>query len=299
MNWKSLLLILVFSVSCIGGGGGGSSSGGSSSVSFNGSGSISIDDIVDDGSKSTSALYYGRFAYYDGTNLYGGAIHFTINKQDNSSAYFSDFYLDSFARLDTFTSSTSIVSSSENLNISVGYGSSTNSVTISSSTSRFVDMNMDFGNNTHFGDVVNAGVVFSSDLSTMVGGDDDTFFFIAQKASSQPASSIANVKASWSIFNFTVSAGGTIYADSTSSVSVSGTGGNGYTAFTGNNSVNGYFDGEISLADSPSGLFIFGYGIGSGTPTATAAAGLFLMSTDNRFVLGIDVTDGTYFAGWK
>lgn len=282
----------------------------SSSNNFTASGqAISIDDITTTSTSSLTAsntgyealsteAYYGRFLYYDSSNLYGGIVKFNINKENNSTAFFSDFSLLYFARVDSFTSSTPLVTSEFDLNVNSAYSSS-NSISIENSTSRFVDFSVDFGDNTYFPDIDDASVIFSSDFSTLVGGNDSTFFLIAQKASSAGNLSLSDITASWSFAHFTVSGLGNIEIQSTSSVTASGTGGNGYTAFKGTNSEDGFFDGELSLIDSTAGIFIFGLGYGSGTPTARQTTGLFLVSPDKRFVLGANFRNGIYFVGNK
>src|SRR5690606_11484380 len=97
----------------------------------------------------------------------------------------------------------------------------------------FVGFNLVFGANPHFNEVKNGGLLFSADFSTMVGGNNATFFFIAQKATSMAATAVSDLLHSWQTANFTVSNLGQITLISISVVTPAGTGGNGLTAFTG------------------------------------------------------------------
>lgn len=290
---------------CSGGGGGGGSGALTSSNKFSASGTpITIDDIVSaskaSAPASTSATYYGRVLVSDSGTLYGASIHFTLNKHDATTAYFSDFYVDRLAQLTGYDSATGLITTPSDLGVSGVYNALTNSISIANASSRFVSFNVDFGDNTHFDDISNAGVVFSSDFSTMVGGNNLNFFFIAQKASSMPSVSATDIKTSWNLANFTVS-GGTILFTSTSSVTVGGTGGHGLIAFSGSDSLGTSFGGETSLADAGTGIFVFGF---DSTPTGTPSAdgtldGVFLLSPDKSYVLGYDDMNGNYFAASK
>lgn len=303
---RSLLVLAVVTVlsGCSGSSGGPSTS--SSTNKFTSSGSaITIDSITSSVSGSsltaqaTSQVYYGRVLYVSGSNLYAASIHFTLNKDSSTAAYFSNFSLDRLVQVSSITAATAVVSSPMDLNVTAAYNSSTNGLSITNATSRFVRFNLDFGDNTHFADVTNAGVIFSSDFSTMVGGNNSSFFFIAQKASSMASVSNSDLVATWSLANFTVSGAGSISVSSTSSVSVSGTGGHGLNAFTGINSNVGAFKGEVTLNDSGTGVYLFGYDTsgGSGTPTADGQVdGGFLLSPDKQFILGYSIYDGVYFA---
>ena len=282
-----------------------------SEESFSASGAdITIDDIVNDSSASTSLnnslvttsisalFYFGRFIYTNGSNVFAGSIKFKINKQDSSSAYFSDFTLEHMSEITAVNNSIVLVPSSTDLDVTAQYNSMSNHVSIANATSRFVAFDIDFGNNDYFGDVTDAGVLFSADFSTMVGGNDSSFFFIAQKISSQPDVSTSTFDGAWNVVNFTVdNSSGYVLIDSTSTVSVGGVGGNGFTGFTGTNSLSGDFDGELSLTDSTAGCFIYGYGLGDGTMTALGPInGGFLVSADQNLAVGVDLDSGLYFA---
>lgn len=294
--------------------GGGSDSGsdddsatGTESFSDSGS-SLTIDDIVN-GSSSSSSLntsfvtvsssapfYFGRFIYYDSSSIFTGAVKFKVNKNDDDSAYFSDFSLEYLSEVLSVSSSDSLVTDSTDLDVDPDYDSSSNQITIANATSRFVAFDIDFGNNDYFSDIEDAGVFFSADFSTMVGGNNSTFFFIAQKVTSQPDVSSSAIEGDWAVITFSVGSTGSITANSTASVSIGGTGGNGFTGFTGTNSSSGDFDGELSLTDATAGCFMFGYGSGDGTMTALGINGGFLVSADQNLAVGIDLSSGLYFA---
>jgi hypothetical protein len=194
------------------------------------------------------------------------------------------------------SSSDSLITDSTDLDVDPDYNSSLNQISITNATSRFVGFDLDFGNNDYFPDIQNAGVFFSADFSTMVGGNNSTFFFIAQKVTLQPDVTSNAINGDLSVINFTVSSSGAVIIDSTASVSVGGTGGNGFTGFTVTNSSSGDFDGELSLTDATAGCFIFGYGYGDGSMTALGINGGFLVSADQNLAVGIDLSSGLYFA---
>jgi hypothetical protein len=230
--------------------------------------------------------------------VYGASVHFSLNKESDSYAYFSDFYLDRLVRYDSYSGATSIVTTSTNLSVASAY-SSTNVLRIRSSTSRFIAFSVDFGNNTYVSDIVDAGVIFSSDFTTMVGGNNSTFFFIAQKASSMASVSSADIQTTWLLANFAVDSTGLASVSSTASVTPSGTGGRGLLAFTGQNSSTGAFKGETALTDSGVGAFVFGFDTSGGSGTATADGtidGAFLLSPNKDFLLGYNFLNDRYFA---
>lgn len=262
---------------------------------------LTIDDIVNgDGSgssltkevatSSSAAFYFGRFLFYDGTYLFTGSVKFKLNKNDDSSAYFSDFTMEHYSEVTGADSHSNIVTSSTDLAVSGAFDASDNHVEIADATERFVAFDLDFGDNDYFGDITSAGVIFSSDFTTMAGGDCSNFFFIAQKVASQPDVSVSALLGDYSGLNFAVNCStGGITLENTFSVTAGGTGPNGFTAFTGTNSEDGTFSGETALTDSTSGAFLFSY---DGLNTA----GAFLVSADQSLALGIDVTSGLYFA---
>jgi hypothetical protein len=308
MKYFYILLTCSLIFSCSGGGSGSSGSTTPTDTNkFTATGtSATINDLVSTTSTSnaqplsTSAQYYGRFLSTDGSFLYSGTVRFSITKESDSTAYFTSFYLDYLSKV-SFSSPTVIVSSQHDPLVPTSYDSSDNHISIADGTSRFISFKINFGDNTYVSDIPTAGMIFSSDLTTIVGGDNLSFFFIAQKTSSQPAVSTSDLEATWKLANFTVSSSGGITVTSTSTVTVGGTGGNGYTAYTGTHSTAGNMSGEIALTDSTSGAFVYGPDPNADqtTPTASSLYGGFLLSADKNFVLGVDAVNGIYFAASK
>lgn len=309
MRITKIFLILLLA-GCSGGGGGGSAGGGSttSSNKFTQSGSpITVDDMVS-GYSSTSIhtnsvlqTYYGRFLRKSGSDIYSGLIRFTLNKTSSTTGYFTDFYLDHYVQITSAITATTLVSATTNLSVGGSYNASTNGLTVADASSRIVNFNLDFGNNTYFSDIANAGVIFTNDFNTMVGGDNASFFFIAQKGSAHASSTMSDLIGSYGIANFTVDGAGSVAVTSTSSVAVGGTGGNALTAFYGTNSLSGAFQGETTLTNSATSTFVFGYDTGGNSP-ATADGpidGIFLLSPDKKCVLGYSFYNSNYFAASK
>lgn len=309
-----ILAALTILTACSGGGGSGGSGGGSSTSTnkFTASGTpITADAMVS--AYATSSIfkplavaqqdYYGRALMKDtGGTVYAAAFHFTLNKNDSSTAYFSDFYIDYMTEITGYATSTDVVTSPTLITLtSNSYNAMTNSVSIANASSRFVNFNIDFSNNPYLSSISNAGVIFTNDFNTMVGGDNASFFFIAQKASSLPTVSAGDLLGTFKLVNFSISGAGSIAIDSTSTVKVEGTGGSGYTAFTGQDSQGNSFQGELTLNNANTGALMFGYDNNGGTPpTVTSSyAGAFLFAPDKSCVLGYDTASSLFFAASK
>lgn len=294
-------LLTVFS--CSGGGGSDAAAGSTDTNKFTSAGTnISIDGITSSLSGSsvttlTTQTYYGRFFSKSGGSYYAGSVHFTLNKNDNTTAYFSNFFLDRMVQLTAYNTNSVIVNSATDLVAPGAYNATTNSIQIQDASKRYVSFKLDFGNNANIADIPNAGIIFSKDFSTMIGGDNSTFFFIAQKASSLPGSLVSDLLTSWKYVNFSVTNGPVFTLINTGSFSVSGTGGNGLTAFTGSNSAGSVFQGETTINDSGAGIFLYGYdSTPGGTPTADGTVdGGFLLSPDKQYILGFDFISRNYF----
>jgi len=300
-KYTFLCSIAIVIANCSSDGGGGDTSIAASNKFTASDSSLSVDEIVSlpgSSALSTSIDYYGRFVSLSGSNVYVGTVHFTVNRQDATTAYFSDFFLDYYGQATSYNSSTTIQGSSVDIGTPVGYNASTNSVTVGNTSRRVMNFSIDFTDNTNVSDVTNAAMVFSNDFTTMVGGGSD-FFFIAQKASAHTTAAVADLQGSWGIVNFS-SSSGSITLDSYSSVSVSGSGGNALAAFTGaSESGGGAFGGKYDLVDSSAGVFAFGFDSDfvSGTPTADGTVdGIFLQSPDKQFLFGVNIYEGLLFA---
>lgn len=108
---------------------------------------------------------YGRFLYKSGSIIYSGLIHFTLNKTSSTTGYFTDFYLDHYVQITSAITATTLVSTTTNLSVGGSYNVSTNGLTVANASSRIANFNLDFGNNTYFSDIENAGVIFSNDFN--------------------------------------------------------------------------------------------------------------------------------------
>lgn len=296
------LAFIMFFVAC--GAGSSIGEGTVSSKSFTDSSDpIEMDDIVNSlpapslkkvDTSSTAPYYFGRFLLVRDGDLFSGSVKFRILKESDDFGYFSDFTLEHMSEVLSITTNTEIVSSSEDLEVSGSFDSSNNTVSITNATERFVSFSINFGNNDYFADIIDAGVVFSSDFTTMAGGDNEHFIFIAQKVESQPDVSEDAIEGDWSLLYFTVS-GSLINSLGTGSVSVGGTGGNGFTAFTGEDDAGESFGGELGVNDETSGAFFFGLS-SDGSTTAEGIDGAFLVSADENLAIGYNVTGEFYFA---
>ncbi len=304
----SIIFLSFFNTACSSDGG---SSGGNASIEstngFTSDGSpLTVNRMVENPSSSslsTATDYYGRFvAEDDSGNLFVGTAHFTLNREDDNTAYFSDFYLDYFARVTGYNSSTTIQGSSSDLGVPVGYNSNTNSVTIANSSQRIMSFSVDFTDNSNINDVNAATMVFSTDFTTMVGGASD-FFFVAQKASAHSTASIDDLDGAWGLVNFTA-ASGEMTIDSFAQVVATGTGGNDLQAFTGQNESGGApYGGEYDIVDANAGAFAFGFDLeyqAGDTPTASGDIhGIFLQSPDKNVLFGVNSLESIIFAATR
>lgn len=248
--------------------------------------------------------YYGRVLFKsNGGQLYGAAIRFDLNTNSSSTAFFSNFYLDRLVLFVNMTTAIPIVTSPVNLNVNPSYSYLTNGLSISNVTSRYVGFNIDFGNNANFtSDVMSAAAIFTRDFSTFVGGDNSSFFFIAQKASSLPVVTSGDLFGEWIMLDFGVTGHGTLDIGSPSRLAAGGIGGTGYTIFKGSNISNSLiYGGEFYLTDSGTGAVGLGY---DSTPPFDSTItmdgtvdGAFLLSPSKKFILGFDARNNRYFAG--
>ncbi|MBI4411317.1 MAG: hypothetical protein HY541_02395 [Deltaproteobacteria bacterium] len=274
-----------------------SSSGGSWSA---GGEALTIDDVVNGSgsgasltkavtASSDAAFYFGRFIFDDGADLHCGSIKFKLNKENSNSAYFSDVSLENMSTVVNGTSSTPTVTSSTDLDVDPNYSASSNRVEIADATSRFVAFDLDFGNNDYFGDVTDAGVIFSSDFLTMAGGNDVDFFFIAQKVDSQPDVVDDDIVDDWDDIRFNVdTSSGEILLAATGEVTVSGADSDGHHAFEGTDTLYGSIEGSAGLTDEKGGCFAY-------TFDEVYIYGGFVLSADTLLGAGYDIDTATYF----
>lgn len=251
------------------------------------------------------STYYGRVLFRSGSGqLYGASIHFVLKTNNTNSAFFADFYLDRLVLFANMTTAVPIVTSSINLNVSGAYSFASNGMTITDVLNRQVGFNLNFGNNANFTDVLNASALFTRDFSTMVGGDNSTFFFIAEKANSIGTVSPADFLGAWYMIDFSVGGHGVLNIGVPSKMAVGGTGGSGgnYTVFRGTGIAgNVLYGGEYYLTDAGTGASGLGY---DSTPEDAGSIrmdgtvdGAFLFAPSKRFILGFDARNNKYFAG--
>lgn len=252
-------------------------------------------------SKIADEKYYGRVLFRSAGNLYGAAISFNLNTNDAQTAYFANFSLDRLVLFVNITTAITIISSPVDLSVPGSYSFASNGLSISDTLSRYVGFNINFGNNANITDVFSAAAVFTRDFTTLVGGDDSTFFFIAQKASSLPTVTESDLLGRWYMIDFGVTGFGNIQLGSLSRLTAGGTGGAGHTIFTGIN-ITGerVYGGEFKMTDSGVGASGLGY---DSTPTGDditmdgTVDGVFLLAPSKKFILGFDARNDRYFAG--
>ncbi len=253
--------------------------------------------------KISGETYYGRLLFKSNSGqLYGAAVHFNINTDSSTTAFFSDFILDRLVLFVNMTTAVAIITSPVDLNVNPSYSFGGNGLSVSDISARRIGFNINFGNNANLSDVVSAAAVFTRDFSTFVGGDNATFFFIAQKASSLGAVTGADLLGAWFMIDFQVAGYGALILGSPSKMAVGGSGGRGYTVFRGTDlSGSVSYGGEYNLTDAGTGASGLGY---DSTPQDASSItmdgtvdGAFLLSPSKRFILGFDARSNKYFAG--
>jgi hypothetical protein len=299
LNFIFLVLLTQLSCGQIGGGGASSFANKFTALGTN----LTLDSVTTPAFLGSTS-YYGRVLFKNSGLVYSGSFHFNLVKNDDSAGYFSGFFLDRLVLLAGMNSSVPIVTSSINLSVGPSYNATSNALLITNAERRYVGLNIDFGNNTGIlTDVINAAAVFSSDFSTFVGGDNSTFFFIAQKATSLPAVTVADFNKAWAVIDFSVSGFGQLTLREFSKIAFSGIGSLGYNVFKGKNVFNGSlaYAGEMNITDSASGAcgLSFDATPDGGDPIGGSGSvdGAFLVSPNKDFILGFDSRKNYYFAG--
>jgi len=252
-----------------------------------------------------SDFYFGRIGALDDAGLlFSGVVRFQLCRSSDSAAFFKDFTLEHFSVVNSLNENTAQVTSRTDLEVTESIDTSSTSTTtnyfqIVDADLQYGYFEIDFGKTDAFGELIAApvtgaagGVIFTSDLSTMAGGDNESFIFIAQKIDSLDNLSTGDVDGNWDTFNFTVS-GGTVSTHSTSTVEI-GSFSDNLAELTGENSEGGEFSGMIGLNDATSGGMVYQY---TGT-TGSSVDGALIASPDNQFALGFDFAGGFYFAAY-
>lgn len=267
---------------------------------------LTIDSLVSAVSGSSTSLsttsqtYYGRAVIKNGSFVYGATFKFSIHKQSDSAAYFSSFQILRLVVLNGMSSAIPVVTSPLTVGVGSGYSLGSNSIAILGALDRTANFNLSFSNHTYLSDVTSAAFVASDDFRTIVGGDNQSFFFIAQKASSLGSVTTAQMEQRFSLVEFHISGFGSLTFADLWTFSSSGVGGNGYSAYRATTATGSVREGEFNLVDATGGLFVFGSDSspGNGTPTADGAvSGAFLLSPDGQLILGYDLENSLYWAG--
>lgn len=263
---------------------------------------LSIDALVAGaGTFSTQQTYYGRALVKNGSDLYGMTFRFTLNKQNDLSAYFSNFQVLRLVLLNGFMNAVPLISSATTISVPSGHNTATNSLTLVDAAVRTAKFDLNFGANAYLRNIASAGIVAADDFRTIAGGDDGSFFFIAQKATSLPRASTTDLAQPFTLIEFGVNASGSLnFRDLWSFSSLAGSGGTGYESFRMTTPEGSRQEGEFQLVDSETGIFVLGFdeAPGDGTPTASRGLeGTFLLSPDRQLILAYNLTNAAYFAG--
>lgn len=290
---KSLLLIGLSAFAglslsaCSGssGGGGGGSGGGTATNKFSGSSRAMTAADVAPTSRTGIQTYYGSFLYKTGSDVYAGGINFTL-ENNGAQLYFKTFAFEKVIHYTAYNASGSQLTAGQSCFTNGTYNATTNFVNINSTANRLVNFSVDLQatcNGAGIADINNAGVIFSNDFTTMAGGDNASFFFLAQKASSQGTFTLANMDGTANLYWFDVDNSGNITTVTSNSASVTTTSGSWTTADT---------SGVLKLADSATGAYIYKYN----HTGASSIDGGFVVTPDKNFLMGIDLVTGYYFA---
>lgn len=250
---------------------------------------------------ATSQIYYGRALIKNGGTLYGMTFRFTLNKQSDSAAFFSNFQILRLVLLNGFANAAPLLTGTTTISVPSGYNAGTNGLSLVDLVARTARFNLNFGANAYLPQITSAGIIVSSDFRTIVGGDDGAFFFIAQKATGLESSTSQDLIAPFSLVEFGVNSAGSLTLSNFWSFSgIVGLGGGGYPPFRMTTSEGAVKEGEFQLVDSSSGVFVWGFDAtaGDGSPTATSGLeGVILLSPDRQLLLAYDLANFTYWAG--
>ena len=279
--------------------------GGGTDTVFQGSSKISIADLSTSelsGAALTNESFIGNIGILSDGSLYSATVKFKINKQSDSSAYFSDVVLERCSKANhdgTLSGSTALVSAASNLLTSASFGAVSNTLTIEDEDLRYLDFVMSFDNTSLNGCPIPASitgtVVCTKDFSSCGGGDDANYIVLFQKGTSIATCDINNLIGSWNSLNFSVSSGDFVL-DSTSTISVKDPSVEQAT-FTGNNSVSGAFSGVVALNDENTCGYLVQFDQNTHALAGDVdAAFLLIPGITKDVLLGYDFYNGIYFA---
>lgn len=279
-------LVLAFLVACSSSSSSNDGSGSSGSVNkFSASSRAMTATDLAPATRAGTQAYYGSFLYKNGADYYAGGINFTL-ENNGTNVYFKTLAFEKVVLFNTYNSSGSVATTGVSCFSNGSHNATTNFINVSDTTSRFVKFSVNVGGvctGAGFSDISNAGVVFSNDFVTMAGGDNSSFFFMAQKATAQGTFSLTDVDGTSSLYWFTVDGSGNPSAVSGNAASVTTTNGSWQTTSS---------TGSLKLVDSAIGSYLFKYS----TTGASSIDGGFIMTPNKSFLLGIDLTSGYYFA---
>lgn len=252
------------------------------------------------GGHSTSSDYFGRALIKNGSSLYAMTFRFTLNKQNDLAAYFSNFQILRLVLLGGFANAVPLVTTPVTVTVPSGHNAANNNLVLADAALRAATFDLQLTGSAYLTRITSAGIVVADDFRTMAGGDDGAFFFIAQKASSIPSAANEDLVAPFTLVDFSVGAQGGLRFEDLWNFSSVGAGGGGEEAFRMTTPAGARREGEFRLVDSASGIFVFGFDatVGDGAPTASQGVeGCLLLSPDRELLLAYDLTGATYWAG--
>lgn len=287
---KKILLLL--SLSVLAGCGGSSGGGGGATTTtnkFNESSRAMTNNDLAPAARINTQSYYGSFLYKNGSTVYAGGMHFVL-ENNGTNVFFKSFNFDKVMSYTGYNTGAATVTSGVPCFNTGTYDASSNFINISTDTKRLVKFSVTLGASCSSiaAAISNAGVVFSSDFTTMAGGNNADFFFLAQKGSAQGTNFAVNdLVSTWKMYWFDVNANGDV-SDLSGGVST-------ITVSIGGNWSNSENNGTFYGSDPSYGSFIFK----RSTSAASVIDGGFITTPDKSLALGIDLDLGSYFAASK
>ncbi|EQC45283.1 hypothetical protein [Bacteriovorax sp. Seq25_V] len=279
---------------------------------FNSNGPTTINDVTDATDQPevqkpevTPTPFQGRFITSIGSETFGGTISFQIVKKEDGKAYFKKFSLDHFVKIKKYFVTEEIQTDSREFNISKEYDEIKNSIILENTETNYFRANLDFNEDINLRDLTNVAMILSNDKTTIIGGDNTTFFFIAQKGESFPQVKDFNISGLWNNHSFDVSPDGSIERLGEATVSVEEYKNKKFATFKSISNRYGKTEGIIGYTDMKSQLYQFGYNQDIDFKpdndniffNKIPKAGYFILSPDSRYILGVDLERTTFFGG--
>lgn len=297
-NKIGLSLVTFVSAGIILAGCGGGASVGASTVNTNkfsmSSRAMTADDIAPHA--ITTQDYKGTMVSYDaGSHTVGvSSIAFTV-ENNGTEIFFKTFSIDKLSTVaDSNVAGAPVPDIATNkVCFSNGAHGASNYIQISDGANRLVKFSAPIHDGLctsgNVSDITEAGILYSNDFSTFVGGDNGTFFFMAQKATATPTYSLADVTGNYPLLWFGVNTGTGAISTNVTQMSPK--------VSVGNGTWSGISSGAIALPEPSVGAYLYS----DTAATGSGVAGAFIMSPDKLFLLGVDLTEGypLYFAASK